>query len=114
MAQPGEVLGLQSRNPALLFLPDEARIVRAEVEQEFAPHVALGQRAEVSDDASGEGPTWTGRVTRLSDWFAPRRVSLPDTSQPSDVRTLECLIRIDPGLPQPRIGQRVRVKLFSH
>jgi multidrug resistance efflux pump len=112
LAQPGEMLGPQSRNPALLFLPDEPRIVRAEVEQEFAPRVALGQHAEVNDDAAGEGPTWTGRVTRLADWFAPRRVSLPDTSQASDVRTLECLIRIDPNQPQPRIGQRVRVKLF--
>jgi HlyD family secretion protein len=113
LTQPGEVFGPQSRDPALLFLPDEPRIVRAEVEQEFAAHAALGQRAEVTDDNAGEGPTWTGRVTRLSDWFAPRRMILPDTHQPADVRTLECLIRIDPGQPQPRIGQRVRVKLFS-
>jgi multidrug resistance efflux pump len=112
LTQPGDVFGSQSRNPALLFLPDEPRIVRAEVEQEFTPRLALGQRAEVTDDAVGEGPIWTGRVTRISDWFAPRRVILPDNSQPSDVRTLECLIQIDPSQPQPRIGQRVRVKLY--
>ena len=33
---PGEVFGPQSRQPALLFCPDKPRIVRAEVEQEFA------------------------------------------------------------------------------
>jgi multidrug resistance efflux pump len=113
LAQRGDVFGPQSRQPALLFLPAEPRVVRAEVEQEFAGHVVVGQRAEVTDDASADGPTWAGRVTRISGWFAPRRVSLPDVSQPSDVRTLECLVQLDSGQPAPRIGRRVRVKLYQ-
>lgn len=112
LVQTGDVFGPQSREPALMFVPEGPRIVRAEVEQEFAPRVAVGQRAEVSDDAL-HGPTWTGRVARLSDWFAPRRTSPPDVTLPADVRTLECIIELDAAQPRPRIGQRVRVKLYQ-
>src|SRR5262249_31358743 len=36
LTSAGETLGLQHRQPALLFASDKQRIVRAEVEQEFA------------------------------------------------------------------------------
>lgn len=113
LTSPGEALGPQPRQPALLFAPDKPRIVRAEVEQEFVGRVAAGQRAEIADDAVATGSTWKGRVVRVAEWFAQRRTILPDTPTFQDVRTLECIVHLDPGQPPLRIGQRVHVKLFN-
>jgi HlyD family secretion protein len=108
----GEVLGPSPRQPALMFCPDAPRIVRAEVEQEFADHVALGQNASIQDDATATG-SWTGKVTRLSDWYTHRRSILLEPLQYNDVRTLECVIELAPGQAPLRIGQRVRVMIGS-
>lgn len=109
----GDVIGLQTREPALTFAPDQPRIVRAEVDQEFVDRVAKGQRAEIEDDASPAGARWTGRVVRIAEWFTQRRAVLPDTPAFQDVRMLECVIQLDAGQARLRIGQRVRVKLFN-
>ncbi len=106
----GEVLGPSARQPAVFFCPNEPRIVRAEVEQEFAGRVALNQKAFIQDDATGGGQ-WTGKVERISDWYSQRRSILLEPLQFNDVRTLECIISIDPGQPPLRIGQRVRVTM---
>jgi multidrug resistance efflux pump len=108
----GEVLGPMPRQPALLFCSKAPRIVRAEVEQEFAEHVAVGQAAAIQDDATSTG-SWTGKVVRLSDWYAHRRSILLEPMQYNDVRTLECIIELAPNQPPLRIGQRVRVTLGS-
>src|SRR5205085_2281860 len=52
LTNPGEALGPQPRQPALLLVPDKPRIVRAELDQEVAGQVAVGQRAEIEDDAA--------------------------------------------------------------
>jgi multidrug resistance efflux pump len=106
----GEVLGPQPRQPAIQFCPSGPRIVRAEVEQEFAGRVALGQLASVQDD-SRAGAVWRGKVIRLSDWYTHRRSILQEPLQFNDVRTLECIIELEPHSQTPRIGQRVRVSL---
>jgi multidrug resistance efflux pump len=110
---PGDVVGPQSHQAAVLFCPRGARVVRAEVEQEYAPRVILNQRALVEDAASSNGPTWKGRVVRIADWYTNRRTTTPDMMPVQDVRTLECLVELDPDQPPLRIGQRVRVKLFA-
>src|SRR5262249_1752389 len=43
LVSAGEVLGPQPKQPALLFCPNGQRIIRAEIEQEFAGRVAVGQ-----------------------------------------------------------------------
>ncbi len=109
--QVGEVLGPSPRQPALLFCPSGPRIVRAEVEQEFANRVSLGQIARIQDDATGNGD-WRGKVTHVSDWYTHRRSVQLEAMQFYDVRTLECLIKLDPDAKGAlRIGQRVRVTL---
>src|SRR5262249_25369493 len=97
----GETLGSQPRQPAVLFCPHAPRIVRAEVEQESAGWVAVGQAAAMEDDASG-GSRWTGKITRLSDWYTQRRSILQEPLQLNDVRTLECIITLDPNQPPLR------------
>jgi multidrug resistance efflux pump len=113
LTQPGDLFDPRARRPSLLFLPKGPRIVRAEVEQEFAARVVLGQRAEVTDDTNWEGPAWTGHVVRIADWYAPRRLVLPDVSQLQELPTLECIIQLEASPVQPRIGQRVRVRLVG-
>lgn len=102
-----------SGNPAqqvVRFRPDETPLVRAEVNQEFADRVKVGQTALIRDDTKA-GTSWRGTVQRVAGWYERRR---PDTEDPSaftDVRTVECLISIDPGQPPLRIGQRMRVMI---
>jgi multidrug resistance efflux pump len=105
---PGDQVGLPSKTPAIFFLPAGPRIVRAEVEQEFANRVAVGRRAVIEDD-SRSGATWEAKVIRVSDWYTHRRSILLDPLQFNDVRTLECILELTPGPQPPRIGQRVRV-----
>lgn len=107
---PGVSLGLAPSQPVLHFCPAQPRLIRAEVEQEFAGRVALGQTARIQDE-SCPGATWRGRVIRISGWFAPRRSVLQEPLRINDVRTLECIIAPEPNQPPLRIGQRVRMTL---
>jgi multidrug resistance efflux pump len=107
----GEVLGANPKLPALQFCPSEDRIVRAEVEQEFAGRVSKGMKARIQDDATGGGE-WQGEVARVSDWYTQRRSVTLEPLQFNDVRTLEVIIRVKPDAKNPlRIGQRMRVTL---
>ncbi|MFQ3651091.1 MAG: biotin/lipoyl-binding protein [Gemmataceae bacterium] len=106
----GEVLGPNPQRPALVFCADAPRIIRAEVEQEFAGQIKLGQNATIRDDATGRG-NWTGKVMRVSDWYAHRRSILFEPMQYNDVRTLEVILSVEPNGTPLKIGQRVLVTL---
>jgi len=67
----------------------------------------------MEDDAIIAGPVWNGRVVRLASWFAQGRKISRDTLAYQDVRTLEFIVQLEPGQSQPRLGQRLRVKLFN-
>lgn len=117
LASVGETLGGNPRGPAVWLCPLGPRIIRAEVEQEFAANVAVGQSAEIKDDAT-DGGSWTGKVVRVSDWYTHRRSILQEPMQFNDVRTLEVIVAVnalnpkaDPKPAPLRIGQRVRVTL---
>jgi multidrug resistance efflux pump len=107
----GEVLGMAANRPAIEFCPSSDRIVRAEVEQEFAGKLFKGQKATISDDITGLGE-WHGEVLRISDWYMPRRAVLLEPMQYNDIRTLEVILRLENNPKDPlRINQRVRVRL---
>ena len=114
----GDVLGLQAARPAILFLPNEDPIVRAEIEQEVAAKVYEGQTVLIEDDAV-EAVSWNGKVQSMSRWFAQRRSILLEPGQLNDARTLEAIVSVDPvqstDMPRPplRIGQRVRVVIYA-
>jgi multidrug resistance efflux pump len=110
LVSPGEMLGPNPRQPAVLFCPSGPRIVRAEVEQEYADRVVLNQSASIQDADHPKG-TWRGKVTRIADWYTQRRSIMPEPLQFSDVRTLECIVELEPNQPPLKIGQRVRVTL---
>jgi multidrug resistance efflux pump len=109
-AHVGDLATAQSLQPAILFCPDEARIVRAEVSQEFAHQVRVGAACTIADDSTLD-VGWRGKVVRISDWYTHRRSILLEPSQQNDVRTLECIVELDPGQAVVRIGQRMRVTI---
>ena len=82
--------------------------MRVEVEQEFARRVLAGMSAEVQDDTDSSR-RWKGKVLRVSDWYTQRRTILQESPTLHDVRTVECLIALDPGQTLPRLGLRVQV-----
>jgi multidrug resistance efflux pump len=108
--QEGETLGRDAKFPAIQFCPNTKRIVRAEVLQEWAGHVAEGQKAIIEDDTHA-GVQWTGKVKYVSDWITQKRGMILEPFMVNDVRTLECVIDVNPGGPPMRIGQRVRVTI---
>jgi multidrug resistance efflux pump len=110
--QVGDLLSAEPKSQPLIFCPDGPRIVRAEIEQEWTDRVEKGQRVTFQDDTTNEdGYKWGGEIDRVGDWMAHRRSILPDPGQMHDVRTLECIVKIDPNQKPLRIGQRVRLSL---
>jgi multidrug resistance efflux pump len=109
LVTPGEVVGGAPGQPALIFAPDEPRVVRAELEQEFADQVKVGQPVQVQDDADGQ-VLCEGTVKRISEWYLQRRSIFLEPNRYNDARTLECIVALDPAAAAAvRIGQRVRV-----
>ena len=108
----GDLCGPTTPQPPIAFYPDRTLIVRAELEQESVGRVSEGLSASVTDDSGAVSHTWTGRVTHVSGWVAPRRSILFEPGQMNDVRTAECIVQLDPDPVPLRIGQRVRV--FIH
>jgi len=109
-ATPGEVLTGQARQAAVQLCPNTPRVIRVEILQEWAGKVQEGQAAFIEDDTRN-GVLWKGKVARVSDWFAPRRMVIQEPFQFNDVRTLEVIVSLDPGSPPIRINQRVRVTI---
>jgi multidrug resistance efflux pump len=112
LVRKGEIVGPQRAPAVIQFCPAGPRIIRAEVEQEYAGLVTQGAAVTVVDDSSS-GPHWSGRVERLSDWYTRRRTILQEPKIFNDVRTLECIVSLElaKGQKTPRIGQRVRVRI---
>jgi multidrug resistance efflux pump len=116
-ARVGDKFGPNLSFPAFNFRPKGEMIVRAEIDQEWATKVEVGQKAVIYD-ATNSGRVWRGKVTYLSDTFGPRRdtnappMAVPNPFQPQQENVLECRITLDPGqTPAPFIGQKVRVYL---
>jgi multidrug resistance efflux pump len=104
----GQAMGGALQIPAVQFRPDRPVVIRCEIGQEFVDRLAVGQRAEVLADRL-DGKRWYGKVARIADWIAPRRSLLDEPLERNDVRTLECMVELDPGQAPLRHGQRMRV-----
>lgn len=106
----GDILAGNLAQPVVRFAPDEPPLIRAEVDQEFAGRVQVGQTALIRDDTHA-GASWRGKVQRIAGWYKQRSPTALDPAAFTDVRTVECLISIDPGQPPLRLGQRMRVMI---
>jgi membrane fusion protein (multidrug efflux system) len=108
----GETLGPSPLRHAVEFLPDAPIIVKAEVLQEWGRFIKEKQRVEIEDDTYN-GPTWKGEVKKISKWYAPTRSPVIEPLRYNDVRTLECIIKVDGAVGDSKlIGQRVRAKVI--
>jgi multidrug resistance efflux pump len=118
LVSAGDVIGSPRGEPAVRFWPaDRELVIRAEIDQESAAGLREGAAVRVWDYYSSDGFTGTGRVRRVSDWFAPQRTVLDDPGRFKDARTLECIIgdlKYSGDGPQRtlRIGQRMRVEIL--
>jgi multidrug resistance efflux pump len=112
----GATLGVSTRTPALWLIPTGARVVRAEVEAEFAHRVGpelVGKTVTVLDHTDAK-ITYTGVVKRVGTTFLPKR-SAGDSLLGSDTRVLPVDIEVADYAPQGKpplfVGKRVRVSL---
>ncbi|TFZ08765.1 efflux RND transporter periplasmic adaptor subunit [Ramlibacter humi] len=108
-AQPGSRVAAQGGRALAVLLPARPALVRAEVNESFAPAVKAGMKvAVVPDGAAGDGArALAGQVMRISPVWGPSRLD-EDAPVRSGQRVLECWI----ALQQPdalRVGQTVRV-----
>lgn len=114
---PGSTLGVSSRTPALWLIPGGRRVVRGEVEADFAHRVTpdLIGREVVVHDHTDPKITYRGVVRRIGGTFLPKRTSGDSPLAANETRVLEVVVEVTdpapPGLPPLRVGQRVRVNL---
>ena len=109
----GLTFGAQTRQPAIWFQSKGVLVVRAEIDQEFASRVALGQEATIQDDGDSS-QKWNGKVIRIADSFLPKRLGASASDLLlNDARVLECTISLEGGDPKShaRVGQRVKVSI---
>jgi len=111
---PGATLGISTRDPALWLIPAGSRVVRAEVEADFAHRVSaelIGKEVTIHDHTDPK-ITYKGIVRRIGGTFLPKR---SESLLQSDTRVLEAVVEVSdpapPGKPPLRVGQRVRVNL---
>lgn len=112
----GATLGISTLKPALWLIPAGPRIVRAEIEADFAHRVSsklIGKVVTIYDNTDPR-LTYKGEVLRISDTYLLKRSS-NEGFLGSDTRVLEAAIKVTiaaPGDKPPlRVGQRVRVDL---
>jgi multidrug resistance efflux pump len=100
---------------ALVILPNEPLVVRAEVDQERALMVNVGQRATITfRAAAGRDYKWTGKVEKAAEYMQKRRSRSIEPDQFVNTRTRECIIRIDPDPKNPVMLQGTRVSVQIH
>ncbi len=111
---PGTTLGISTRDPALWLIPAGARVVRAEIEADFAHRVSadiIGREVTIYDHTDPK-ITYKGTVRQVSGNFLPKR---SESLIMTDTRVLEAVVVVSDaapaGKPPLRVGQRVRVNL---
>jgi multidrug resistance efflux pump len=111
----GTTLGISTPKPALWLIPAGPRVVRAEIEAEFAHRVSSsleGKEVTIFDNSDPK-LTYKGKVRRVGEAFLPKRSS--EGLLGSDTLVLPALIEVidakPANRPPLRIGQRVRVDL---
>jgi multidrug resistance efflux pump len=112
----GATLGLGTHTPAVVLIPSGPRVVRAEVEAEFAHRIGPdkeGKEVTITDHYNDK-VTYKGvvRVGGIGTAFLQKRTS-GDGFGMNDTRVLEVIVDVtDPrpaGKPSLKVGQKVRV-----
>jgi RND family efflux transporter MFP subunit len=113
LIQPGAAVSPQG-GPAFVLLPEEARLVRAELNESFVTVVHEGMHAQVVDDSGSGAPTLSAHVQRIGTVFGPSALE-EDPMIRANTRTVECVLVFDQPPPASlRIGQRVIVQFTGN
>ncbi|MBI6906881.1 HlyD family secretion protein [Pseudomonas palleroniana] len=109
LIQPGAAVSAQS-GAAFVLLPNQPRIVRAELNESFAGVVTPGMQAEVTDDSGNGSAPLSAHVVRISAVLG--NSTLEDDAQVrANMRTVECILAFDQPPPASlRVGQRMLVR----
>ena len=112
-AVPGMTFGQTARAPLMYLVPAGKRVVRAEVEAEFAYRIdSLKGKTVTICDHHNTTLTYTGTFRAVGSAFLPKRYG--DTVFGNPSRVLECTIDVTDatpaGKPPLRPGQAVRVE----
>ncbi|HUR55378.1 MAG TPA: biotin/lipoyl-binding protein [Gemmataceae bacterium] len=108
---PGESVSPGYPRAPILFRPEGPLVVRVELEQEFLARVSTGAKATIRDETRTDSPTWTGRVLSVAKYVGPKRTIVLEPGVLNDVRTVECVITLDPPANGLLVGQRMRVQI---
>ncbi|WP_312688880.1 efflux RND transporter periplasmic adaptor subunit [Brevundimonas nasdae] len=95
--------------PLFMLEPAGARVVRAEVDEEFADKLKPGMTAIVSLE-SDTSRTFQARLVRISEMFGPSQI-VGDPTAPSDTRSISVILQPTGEQPNLRLGQRVLVRI---
>ena len=111
---PGDVIGISTRTPVMILVPAGPRIVRAEIEADFAHRVGrdkIGKEVTIYDNTDPK-ITYKGKVERIGDAFLAKRSS-GEGLVSNETLVLEAIIVVEnsspAGVPPLRVGQKVRV-----
>ena len=109
-AKPGD--GASTLNVTELFLlaPETARIVRAELDEQFVAAVRPGQAARIMLEYD-EKQVFTGKILRLGEVFGTRKLANDDPNEKQDMRVIEMVASVADG-HRLKIGQRVQVQVL--
>ncbi|HJZ59111.1 MAG TPA: hypothetical protein VKE74_29470 [Gemmataceae bacterium] len=110
----GTALGISTRTPALWLIPDGPKVVRAEIEPDFAHRVSLDMigRQVIIYDHTDPRLTYKGTLKRISGSFLAKRAA-GENLLGNDTKVLEAVVEVTdpapPGQPPLRVGQKVKV-----
>lgn len=109
LIQPGAAMSAQS-GAAFVLLPDQPRIVRAELNESFTGAVTPGMKAEITDDSGTGSAPLTAHVVRISAVLGNSTLE-DDPLVRANMRTVECILAFDQPPPASlRVGQRMLVR----
>ncbi len=108
--QPGSMVSAQSA-AAFQLMPKRARIIRAELNQEYVEAVHKGMRAEVVLDSNHQQVLGTAHVLRVGDIFSRSRLQ-DNPALSAGTRTVQCVLTFDKPV-SVRIGQLVLVRILA-
>jgi len=106
--QPGA--SVSASDKVFTLLPQQPRLVRAELNESFLGAVNPGMPAQVTDDSGQTQAPIAAHVLRIGQVFSTSTLE-EDPLVRANTRTVECIVVFDaPAGQQLRIGQRVLVK----
>jgi len=106
----GEAVSTQMMSEMFVLLPDGAKIVRADIPEEYLDLVGPGMSVEIVPEGRA-AQTVSGRISRVSKVLTHVK-STENSGERSDMRTANCIITVARDAPLA-IGQRVVVRVLK-